>query len=85
MTDFAMVVTSPGGPERFEKRPIGRPAPGPGEGMVRQTAIGLNFLDVYHRSGAYPWKVERDLVPGSEAAGVVEAVGDGVGCRQTAY
>jgi NADPH2:quinone reductase len=79
VTDFAMVVTSPGGPERFEKRPIGRPAPGPGEALVRHSAIGLNFLDVYHRSGAYPWKVERDLVPGSEAAGVVEAVGDGVG------
>ena len=40
--------------------------------------MGLNFLDVYHRSGLYPWAVERDLVPGSEAAGVVEAVGAGV-------
>lgn len=78
MTDFAMVVTAPGGPENFEKRAIEPPAPGPGEALVRHGAIGLNFLDVYHRSGAYPWKVARDLVPGSEAAGTVEAVGEGV-------
>ena len=45
---------------------------------MRHTAVGLNFLDVYHRSGLYPWAVERDLVPGSEAAGVVEATGPGV-------
>ena len=54
------------------------PAPGPGEALVRHAAIGLNFIDVYHRTGLYPWPVERDLVPGSEGAGVVEAVGPGV-------
>ena len=73
-----MVVTAPGGPENFARREIPAPVPGPGEALVRHTAIGLNFLDVYHRSGLYPWAVERDLVPGSEAAGVVEAVGAGV-------
>jgi NADPH:quinone reductase len=78
MTDYAMVVTVPGGPENFEKRPIPVPIPGPGQAVVRHSAIGLNFLDVYHRSGLYPWQVERDLVPGSEAAGVVEALGPGV-------
>lgn len=78
MTDYAMIVTAPGGPENFAKREIAVPAPGPGEAIVRHTAIGLNFLDVYHRSGLYPWAVERDLVPGSEAAGVVEAIGEGV-------
>ena len=78
MTEYAMFCPEPGGPERFERRAIELPAPGPGEVRLRQTAVGLNFLDVYHRSGAYKWPVARDLVPGSEAAGVVEAVGPGV-------
>lgn len=78
MTDYAMTVTAPGGPENFKRREIAAPTPGPGETVVRHTAIGLNFLDVYHRSGLYPWAVDRDLVPGSEAAGIVEAVGAGV-------
>ena len=78
MTDYAMVMPAPGGADAFERRAIAPPEPGPGEALVRQTAIGLNFIDVYHRSGQYPWPVERDLVPGSEGAGVVEAVGPGV-------
>ena len=53
------------------------PAPGPGEAQVRHTAVGLNFIDVYHRTGLYP---VGDLPSGlgMEAAGVVESVGDGV-------
>ncbi|MBA3324563.1 MAG: quinone oxidoreductase [Rhodobacteraceae bacterium] len=78
MSDYAMIVPAPGGPEAFVRREIATPRPGPGEALVRQTAVGLNFLDVYHRSGLYPWPVERDLTPGSEGAGVVEAIGDGV-------
>lgn len=78
MTDYVMTVTAPGGPENFRKREIMPPTPSHREALVRQTAIGLNFLDVYHRSGLYPWQVDRDLVPGSEAAGTVEAVGPGV-------
>ena len=78
MTDYAMIVPAPGGPEAFERREIATPRPGPGEALVRHTAVGLNFIDVYHRSGLYPWPVERDLIPGSEGAGVVEAVGEGV-------
>ena len=78
MSDYAMVVTAPGGPENFERREIATPVPGPGEALVRHAAVGLNFLDVYHRSGLYPWAVPRDLIPGSEAAGVVVAVGPGV-------
>jgi NADPH2:quinone reductase len=78
MSDFAMVVTSPGGPENFARRAIETPVPGPGEALVRHTAVGLNFLDVYHRSGLYPWAVDHDLIPGSEAAGVIAAVGAGV-------
>lgn len=78
MTDYAMTLPAPGGPEAFERREIAVPDPGPGEARVRHTAIGLNFLDTYHRTGLYPWPVERDLVPGAEAAGTVEAVGAGV-------
>lgn len=78
MSDYAMVVTAPGGPEKFERREIASPVPGPGEALVRHAVVGLNFLDVYHRSGLYPWAVPRDLIPGSEAAGVVAAVGPGV-------
>lgn len=50
--------------------------PGPGQALVRQTASGLNFIDTYHRTGLYP--VKLPFVPGSEGAGVVEAVGEGV-------
>ena len=45
---------------------------------MRHTAIGLNFLDIYIRSGLYPWPVESDFVLGAEGAGIVEAVGEGV-------
>ncbi len=76
--DYAMVMPQPGSAEGFEKREITVPDPGPGEVRVRHTAVGLNFLDVYHRSGVYPWAVDRDLIVGSEAAGVVDAVGAGV-------
>lgn len=78
MSDYAMTCPAPGGPEVFEKRTIEVGAPGPGQALIRHTAIGLNYLDTYHRSGLYPWPVEKDLVPGSDGAGVVEAVGEGV-------
>jgi NADPH2:quinone reductase len=78
MTDYAMFVPKPGGADAFERREIATPTPGPGQALVRHTAVGLNFIDVYHRSGLYPWPVDKDLVPGSEGAGVVEAVGEGV-------
>jgi NADPH2:quinone reductase len=65
-----------GGPEvlRWEEIEIGRP--GVGEVRITQTAVGLNFIDVYHRSGLY--KLTLPAVIGSEAAGVVEEVGAGV-------
>ena len=68
--------TSQGSPEvmRFEAVELG--APGPGEVLVRQTAIGLNFMDVYHRGGQYPLPLPSGL--GVEAAGVVEQAGSGV-------
>ncbi|WP_186419503.1 quinone oxidoreductase [Bosea sp. CS1GBMeth4] len=66
-----------GGPDvlRYEDTVLG--APGPGQVRLRQTAIGLNFIDVYQRTGLYPLPLPSGI--GLEAAGVVEAVGDGVG------
>jgi NADPH2:quinone reductase len=52
------------------------PSPGPGQILVRHQAVGLNFIDTYHRSGLYPMKMPAVL--GLEAAGVVEALGEGV-------
>jgi NADPH2:quinone reductase len=52
------------------------PVPGPGEVLIRHTAIGVNFIDTYHRSGLYP--APLPLTPGMEAAGIVEALGEGV-------
>ena len=77
MTDHAILATTPGGPEVLDwvERPAGRP--GPGEVRLHQTAVGLNFIDCYFRSGAYPWP-GPDLIPGGEAAGVVEELGEGV-------
>lgn len=72
----AVVVHAFGGPEvlTLEERVL--PAPGPGQVLVRQHAVGLNFIDVYHRTGLYPNPLP--LVPGSEGAGEVLAVGEGV-------
>lgn len=66
----------PGGPEVLQVDTIEVGAPGPGQARVRHTAIGLNFIDVYFRSGGYPLSMPSGC--GSEAAGVVEAIGDGV-------
>lgn len=65
-----------GGPEVMGWHDIDLPPPGPGEVRMRSTAIGLNFIDTYHRSGVYPVPLPSGL--GMEAAGVVEAVGEGV-------
>jgi NADPH2:quinone reductase len=65
-----------GGPEVIQWREVDLPAPGPGEVLVRHEAVGLNFIDTYFRSGLYPAPLPSGL--GSEAAGVIEAVGAGV-------
>lgn len=65
-----------GGPEVIRWREIDLPAPGPGEVLLRHEAVGLNFIDTYHRSGLYPIELPGTL--GSEAAGHIEAVGEGV-------
>jgi NADPH2:quinone reductase len=66
----------PGGPEVMAWEEIQLGNPGPGEARIRQTAVGLNFVDVYHRTGLYPLPLPSGL--GGEGAGVVEEVGAGV-------
>jgi NADPH2:quinone reductase len=72
----AIRVSQTGGPEvmKWEEVEVGRP--GPGEVRLRHNAVGLNYIDVYHRSGLYPIKTPAIL--GLEAAGVVEELGEGV-------
>jgi NADPH:quinone reductase len=65
-----------GGPEVLKYEDVNVPAPGQGEVQIRHTAIGLNYIDTYHRSGLYPLPLPSGI--GLEAAGVVEAVGKGV-------
>jgi NADPH2:quinone reductase len=72
----AIRVHRPGGPEVLRWESIGVGAPAPGEVRVRHTAIGLNFIDVYHRTGLYPQPLP--LIPGVEGAGIITAVGTGV-------
>ncbi len=73
----AVRVHEHGGPDvlRIEDVPVA--APGPGEALLRQTAIGVNFIDTYFRSGLYK-PPAMPFIPGSEAAGIVEAIGEGV-------
>ncbi|HEY5833868.1 quinone oxidoreductase family protein [Streptomyces sp.] len=76
----AIVVTAPGGPEVLRATDVPEPVPGPGEALVRIHRAGVNFIDTYYRSGAYP--AALPLVPGQEAVGVVERLGDGTGPGQ---
>lgn len=73
MPDFRMIVRHTGGPDKIEREAITPADPGASEVRLRQSAIGLNFIDTYHRSGLYKLDLPTGL--GSEAAGVVEAVG----------
>ncbi len=78
MTETAktVIIDAFGGPEnmKLEDRPLGEP--GPGQVRIRHHACGLNFIDVYQRTGLYPLALPHAL--GMEAAGVIEAVGEGV-------
>ncbi len=69
----AIVVENTGGPEALVYRETPSPAPKAGEALVKLEAVGLNYIDVYHRTGLYP--LPCPFTPGMEAAGVVEAVG----------
>jgi NADPH2:quinone reductase len=72
----AIQVSAYGGPEVLAYLDVAEPKPNAGEALVRIRAIGVNFIDVYHRTGRYPGKLP--FTPGMEAAGVVEAVGPDV-------
>jgi NADPH2:quinone reductase len=72
----AVRIEKRGGPEVMQLVTVELARPAPGEVRLRQTAIGLNYIDTYHCSGLYPVKLPSGL--GNEAAGVVEEVGQGV-------
>src|SRR5438045_5998564 len=72
----AIRIHATGGPEVLHWEGIEVGEPGEGQARIRHTAVGVNFLDTYHRSGLYPLPLPSGI--GSEAAGVVEAVGPGV-------
>ncbi|AXX96537.1 quinone oxidoreductase family protein [Profundibacter amoris] len=75
---IAIAAAKAGGPEVLHEIDLPTPAPKAGEVLVKHNAIGVNFIDTYFRSGLYLWPVDKDLVLGSEAAGTVAALGDGV-------
>jgi len=72
----AIRIHATGGPEVLTWEGVAVGDPGPGEARVRHTAIGVNYIDTYHRNGLYKMALPSGL--GGEAAGVVEAVGTGV-------
>jgi NADPH2:quinone reductase len=72
----AIQVHQTGAAEVMQLEEIPDPRPGPGEALVRLEAVGVNFIEVYQRTGAYP--LPKPFTPGSEGAGTVLAVGDGV-------
>ena len=74
--DFGIIVRTAGGPEALEWGELTTAAPAAGEVRIVQHAIGVNFIDTYYRKGHYPWPT-TPLIPGAEAAGIVEAVGEG--------
>lgn len=74
----AIKIQANGGPEVMAYGDNDPGLPGPSQVLIRHTAIGLNFLDVYYRSGLYPAPAGFPLVPGNEAAGVVVETGEGV-------
>ncbi|HEY0636526.1 MAG TPA: quinone oxidoreductase [Pseudonocardiaceae bacterium] len=73
----AIQVRAHGGPEVLTAADVAQPSAGPGRLLVRVTAAGVNYIDTYHREGAYP--VPLPFTPGLEGAGVVEAVGEATG------
>jgi NADPH2:quinone reductase len=72
----AIQITETGGPEVLRLAELPDPSPGPGELLVELAAAGVNYIDTYHRSGAYPMPLP--FIPGSEGAGTVTALGPDV-------
>lgn len=74
---YALRIHERGGPEVLRWEPVDVGDPGPGQVRLRHAAVGLNYIDVYHRTGYYPQPLP--FIPGLEGAGSVEMVGGGVG------
>ncbi|ADZ70670.1 quinone oxidoreductase family protein [Polymorphum gilvum] len=74
----AIRIHRTGGPDVLQWEQVELGEPGPGEARIRHTAIGLNFLDTYYRTGLYPAPNGLPLIPGNEGAGVVLSVGPGI-------
>lgn len=72
----AIRIHQTGGPDKLQWEGVEVGAPGPDQVLLKQTAVGLNYIDVYHRTGLYP--LPLPFIPGMEAAGVVDSVGKGV-------
>lgn len=72
----AIVVTAPGGPEALVPTEVPDPTPGPGQVLAEVAAVGVNFIDIYRRSGVY--SVTYPSIPGTEGSGTVVALGEGV-------
>jgi NADPH:quinone reductase len=72
----AIRVAATGGPEVLRYEDVPTPAPGPGQALVKIDAAGVNYIDVYQRTGLYP--VQPPFIPGQEAGGTVTAIGPGV-------
>ncbi|CAN7151883.1 quinone oxidoreductase [Arthrobacter sp. LjRoot78] len=73
---YAMHIPRAGGPDVFERVTVTKPEPGPGQLLMRVAAVGVNFIETYQRAGIYA--VDYPFVPGVEAAGIIEEIGDGV-------
>jgi NADPH:quinone reductase len=78
---YAIRIHETGGPEKMRWEEVPLETPGPGQVLVRNTAIGLNFIDTYHRSGMYPLALPTTL--GMEGAGIVDKVGPKVNGLKT--
>ncbi len=74
----AVVLHAHGGPDVLSWEDVETPRPGPGEVLIQHTAVGLNFIDIYYRTGLYPAPNGLPLIPGNEAAGLVLEAGEGV-------
>jgi NADPH2:quinone reductase len=72
----SILIHQTGGPEVLQLEDTPDPVPGPGQLLIDVEAIGVNFIEIYYREGLYP--VEKPFTPGSEAAGTIRALGDGV-------
>ncbi|MBT5666355.1 MAG: quinone oxidoreductase, partial [Rhodospirillaceae bacterium] len=69
----AIIMNEAGGPDVLKWQAVDTPEPGPGQIRIHQTAVGLNYIDCYHRSGLYPLDLPASI--GMEAAGMIDAIG----------